>query len=119
MEEKILNVIELLNVFVGIKKPAVNVDSGMNSNNLEKGYLIQMVVRNIQYHLKNKQNQAVNEESKTNMKNTAIKPEIKHSLRTDITTELNKVYLKQDDLKEFLKKELTKSCDGLKIYLAR
>lgn len=91
----------------------MNVDSGMNSNNLEKGYFIQMVVRNIKHHLKNKQNQAVNEESKTNMKNTAIKPEIKQSLRTDITTELNKVYLKQDDLKEFLKKELTKSCDGL------
>lgn len=36
MEEKILNIIELLNVFVGIKKQAVNVDSGMNSNNLEK-----------------------------------------------------------------------------------
>lgn len=91
----------------------MNVDSGMNSNNLEKGYLIQMVVRNIKHHLENKQNQAVNEESKTNMKNTAVKPEIKHSLRTDITTELNKVYLTQAVLKEVLKNELTKSCDGL------
>lgn len=110
MEEKILNIIELLNVFVGIKKQAVNVDSGMNSNNLEKGYLIQMVVRNIKHHLENKQNQAVNVERKTEMKNTAVKPEIKQSLRTDITTELNKVYLTQDVLKELLEDKLIKDC---------
>lgn len=91
----------------------MNVDSGMNSNNLEKGYLIQMVVRNIKNHLENKQNQAVNEESKTDMKNTAVKPKVKQSLRTDITTEIKKVYLTEDVLKELVKGEIIKACDEL------
>ena len=91
----------------------LNVDSGMNSDNLEKGYLIQMVVRNIKNHLENKQNQAVNEESKTDMKNTAVKPKVKQSLRTDITTEIKKVYLTEDVLKELVKGEIIKACDEL------
>ena len=72
-----------------------------------------MALKKTKHYFKDMQNQAVNEESKTNMKNTVVKPEIKHSLRTDITTELNKVYLTQAVLKEVLKNELTKSCDGL------
>lgn len=110
MEEKILNVIELLNVFVGIKKQVLNVDNEINSNNSEKGYLIQMVVRNIQRHLENKQNQAVHEENKTDMENIAVKPEIKQNLRTDITTELKKVYLTQENLKELLEDKVIKDC---------
>lgn len=72
-----------------------------------------MVLKKTKHYSGDKQNQAINVENKTNSINTAVKPEIKQNLRTDITTELHKVYLKQDVLKEFLKKELTKSCDGL------
>lgn len=72
-----------------------------------------MVLKKTKHYSGDKQNQAINVENKTNSINTAVKPEIKQNLRTDITTELNKVYLKQDVLKELLKNELTKSCDGL------
>lgn len=72
-----------------------------------------MVLKKTKHYSGDKQNQAINVENKTNSINTAVKPEIKQNLRTDITTELHKVYLKQDVLKEFFKKELTKSCDGL------
>lgn len=49
-----------------------------------------MAVKNIESISKSKQNLAVNENSKTDMKNTVVKPKIKQSLRTDITTEIKK-----------------------------
>ena len=72
-----------------------------------------MAVKNIESISKSKQNLAVNENSKTDMKNTVVKPKIKQSLHTDITTEIKKVYLTEDVLKELVKGEIIKACDEL------
>lgn len=72
-----------------------------------------MAVKNIESISESKQNQAVNEKSKADMKNTVVKPKIKQSLRTDITTEIKKVYLTEDVLKELVKGEIIKACDEL------
>ena len=55
-----------------------------------------MVLKKTKHYSGDKQNQTINVENKTNSINTAVKPEIKQNLRTDITTELHKVYLKQE-----------------------